>query len=193
MPIRGIVMQRYMFEQRGILLVEVIVGMSIIVILLSGIALMIPPAVKAWQLGRSQAEIQQTARLAIERMSQHVRYASSVSLSDAGEILVIKDGDGWNIKFSISPITKALCISVNGAAADPLAGNGTGGLEGTIIVGENPDNKKQFDVQDIPMRDKDGNLIYVKLVTSMITIKDKQTGAAYTMQAAIIASNTPRR
>ncbi|MCP6658151.1 hypothetical protein NL521_29905, partial [Klebsiella pneumoniae] len=69
---------------------------------------MLPTAVKAWQLGRSQAEIQQTARLVIERITQHVRYASKVSLADAGDTLVIKDGNGWDIKFTISPKTKAL-------------------------------------------------------------------------------------
>lgn len=186
-------MQRYVFEQKGMLLVEVITGMTIIVTLIAGIALMMPTAVKAWHLGRSQAEIQQTARLAIEQITQHVRYARNVSLTDAGETLVIKDGDGWNIAFSISPTTKALCISVNGAAGDPLAGNGTGNAEGTIIIVENPGNRKRFEVQDVPILAKDGELLYIKLVTVMITLRDKQTGSIYTMQTAIIASNTSRR
>ncbi|WP_094604676.1 PilW family protein [Sporomusa silvacetica] len=182
-----------MSEQRGMLLVEVITGMTIIVILVSGIALMMPTAVKAWQLGRSQAEIQQTARLAIERITQHVRYASNVSLADADDTLVIKDGNDWDIKFTVSPKTKALCISVNGSAEDPLTGNGIGGAEGTIIVVENPDNKKRFDVQEVAMLDKDGKLLYIKLVTVMLTVRDKQTGTAYTMQAAALAFNTSRR
>ncbi len=193
MPTSGVVMRRYVSEQKGMLLVEVIAGMTIIVLLMSGIALMLPTAVKAWQLGRSQAEIQQTARLVIERITQHVRYASKVSLADAGDTLVIKDGNGWDIKFTISPKTKALCISVNGAAEDPLTGNGIGGAEGTIIVVENPDNKKQFAVQEVAMRDIDGKLLYIKLVTVMLTVKDKQTGIDYTMEAATLAFNTSRR
>jgi len=179
--------------QRGMLLVEVIAGMTIIVILVSGIALMMPTAVKAWQLGRSQAEVQQTARLAVERITQHVRYAKNVSLADADETLVIKDGNDWNIKFTVSPKTKALCISVNGSAEDPLTGNGIDGAEGTVIVVDNPDNKKRFAVQEVAMLDKDGKLLYIKLVTVMLTVRDKQTGIAYTMQTATLAFNTSRR
>lgn len=184
-------MKRYWASQQGLTLIELMSGLSIFILLLSAIVPVLTISVKAWQQGRSQAELQQTARLAVERVTHSVRYATSVSVADSGGSLVLKDGDGSSVKYSVSPETRALCITIGSGTPQPLAGDGYSKTEGRIIVVSNPNNQQRFSVREIAIQDKNGvtrgQVTQVKLI---ITIRDKQTGLEYTLQATIVAQNS---
>lgn len=184
-------MRRCWADQQGLTLVEVLVGLSIFIILMSVIIPMLSTSIKAWQIGRSQVEIQQTARLAVERVTHSVRYAKSVTVADSGGSLILTDGDGSNVKYSVSPDTKALCITIGNGTPQPLAGDGYEKTEGQVTIVPNSNNQPRFSVQDVHIQDKDGIIISeVKQVKMVITVRDKKTSLEYTLQASIVALNS---
>ncbi|SMD06549.1 PilW family protein [Sporomusa malonica] len=184
-------MRRCLVNQQGITLVEIVTGLSIIMIMMSAIVPMLATSLKAYQVGRARADIQQTARLAVERIAHSVRYAKNVSVVNNGGSLILKDGDGSNVTYNVSSDTKALCIAINGGSPQPFAGDGFSKAEGQIIIVPNPNNQPLFNVQDVFIRDGNGQtLCEVKQVKIIITVQDKNTGYKYTLQTSVIASNT---
>lgn len=184
-------MRRYLVQQQGLTLVEIVTGLSIIMLLMSAIFPVLTTSLASYQIGRSRAELQQTARLAVERIAHSVRYAQAVSVADSGGSLIVRDGDGSNIKYSVSSDTKALCIAINGSSPLPYAGNGYSKQEGQFIVVVNPDNQPRFSVQDITIKDINGQLLsQIRQVKIIITLRDKRTGFEYTLQASVTALNT---
>ncbi|WP_425060709.1 hypothetical protein SCACP_14520 [Sporomusa carbonis] len=159
-------------EQRGFTLVELMVGMTLTVLLMTAVFGLLFTSLRSWQNGKSHAEIQQAARIATDTIARNVRYAYTVSSSDGKTLRLTTDPAGANtVVFGVDPTTKALCITQGNGTPQPLAGNGMNGQEGTIIIIDN-----RFSVQG-------------KLVSIIITAQDKTTGATFTCQTSMAALN----
>ncbi|MDF2568495.1 MAG: hypothetical protein K0R55_99 [Sporomusa sp.] len=188
---KKIVMKCYWADQQGLTLVELMAGLSVFIILMSAIFPLLSTSIKAWQIGRSRVDIQQTARLAVERVAHSVRYAKNVTVGDSGGSLILIDGDSSSVKYSVSPETKALCITLGNGTPQPLAGDGYNKIEGQVIIIPNPNGQQRFSVQDVYIQDKNGNTIsIVKQVKMIITVRDKKTSIEYTLPASIVALNS---
>jgi len=89
---------------QGFTLVELLVGLVITVVLLSGVLGILGVSVRAWGAGRSQVEVQQTARYAIDLMSRELRYADSrgYSLPDSRTIVFYDLRTGNQLKYNVS-------------------------------------------------------------------------------------------
>jgi prepilin-type N-terminal cleavage/methylation domain-containing protein len=184
-------MKRYWTGQQGLTLVELVAGLTIFLILLSAIVPLLSTSIQAWRTGRSQAEIQQTARLAMERLGHSVRYAKTVTVADHGGSLQVVDGDGSSLKFSVNPDTQTLCLASGNGTPQPFAGDGYNKAPGQVVVIANPGNQQRFTVQDVTMLDKNGQaLCAIKQVRIVITVRDKMTGFQYTLQSLVVAQNS---
>jgi|GEM_PF-2483174 len=178
-------------RQQGSTLLELIIGLTILSLLLSAIIPLLSVSIQAWQTGRSRADIQQTSRLAIERLSNSIRYAHSITVQNNGGSLLIKAGDGTSQKFSVNPVTKALCQTIGSGRPLPFAGDGFGTTAGRVIIISNPDNQDRFTVKEVPVKDRNGQLLYrIKQVKIVITVRDRSTGIEYTLKTAVVPLNS---
>lgn len=184
-------MNRYWRGRQGLTLVELVAGLTIFLILLAALGPLLSTACQVWRTGRSQAELQQTARLAMERLSHSIRYAQTVAAADHGGSLILRDGDGSSLIFSVSPDTQALCMSMGGGAPQPLAGDGLSKRAGRVVVTANPGRQPRFTVQTVVLQAATGQALHtVKRVEIMLTVQDRETGLAYTLQSAVVAQNS---
>ncbi|QDR80326.1 PilW family protein [Sporomusa termitida] len=184
-------MKRYWTGRQGLTLAELVAGLTIFLILLAAIGPLLSTASQAWRTGRSQAELQQTARLALERLSHSIRYAQTVTVADNGGSLVLKDGDGSSLIFSVSPDTRALCMTMGDGTPQPLAGDGLSKRAGRVVVIANPGQQPRFTVEAVTLRANNGQALYmVKRVAIMITVQDRETGLQYTLRSAVMAQNS---
>lgn len=184
-------MKRYWVGHQGSTLVELIVSLTIFLLVLSAIVPLLSISIQACQTGRSRADIQQTSRLAIERLSNTIRYATSVTVQDNGNSLLVRDGNGSSNKFSVNADTRALCQTIGSGTALPFAGDGFGKTAGRVIIIPNPDNQDRFTAQDVPIQDKNGQLLYsIKQVKIVITVRDQVAGIEYTLKTTVVALNS---
>lgn len=76
-------MKRIRFNQQGFTLAELILGMSLTVLLLSGIGTLLSVNIQSWLNGSSRTEVQQTARYAMDMMVRELRYAKNFTSESA--------------------------------------------------------------------------------------------------------------
>ncbi len=184
-------MNRYWIGRQGLTLVELVAGLTIFLLLLAAVGPLLSTSVQVWRTGRSQADLQQTARLAVERLSHSIRYAKTVAVADNGGSLVLTDGNDSSLIFSVSPDTKALCMAMGGSAPQPLAGDGLNKRAGRVVVIANPGGQPRFTVQTVALQAATGQALSpVNRVEFMLTVQDRETGLQYTLQSAVVAQNS---
>ena len=75
-------MQSIRFNQQGFTLAELIIGMSLTVLLLTGVGTMLSVNVQSWLTGSSRAEVQQTARYALNMMVRDLQLSEKLPDAD---------------------------------------------------------------------------------------------------------------
>lgn len=75
-------MQSIRFNQQGFTLAELIIGMSLTVLLLTGVGTMLSVNVQSWLTGSSRAEVQQTARYAMNMMVRDLQLSEKLPDAD---------------------------------------------------------------------------------------------------------------
>ena len=69
-------------KQDGVSLLEVVIALMLIVLLLPAIFGLLTASLSAWKVGTSRAEVQQTARFAIDSMVRNLRYGDEYTLEN---------------------------------------------------------------------------------------------------------------
>ncbi len=75
-----------MRDERGFTLAELLTAMAVLALLLTGLLLTLQQGQNAYLYGAGRAEVQQNARVALERMLRELRDASSVTTASANDI-----------------------------------------------------------------------------------------------------------
>ena len=75
-----------MNNERGYTLAELLTAMAVLGLLLAGLLLTLQEGQTAYQYGAGRAEVQQNARVALERMLRELRSASALSTSSASAV-----------------------------------------------------------------------------------------------------------
>lgn len=68
--------------QKGVTLLELVVGLMVMVLLLAGTYRLLDAALSAWRAGSSRSEVQQTARFALDSMVRNLRYGDQYILEN---------------------------------------------------------------------------------------------------------------
>jgi Tfp pilus assembly protein PilW len=170
-------------KQSGMTYVELLIGMALAAVILSGVAVLMNNAMSVWIHSKARAEVQQNLREGLDVITREARYATTAKAAIEGGILTltITTLNEDTIAFRINPTTKALTRRVTTrfnttAGFQPIAGDGTGTVEGTVIIVDNPDKEALFAVE--------GNLVSVT-----ITAMHRRTGTQSTMQTKIFCIN----
>jgi prepilin-type N-terminal cleavage/methylation domain-containing protein len=124
--------QKYFTTQHGLTLIELIIGMSLMLILLTGIIDLFSGSIKVWISGRNQTYIQQTARIAMDTIVREVRYAHQITLKNTSSLIVTKEngqsntlqlGGGLNSKTLYIIIDKTKAMPAGGISSNPITEN----------------------------------------------------------------------
>ncbi len=73
-------------DQRGYTLAELLTAMAVLGLLLAGLLLTLQEGQTAYQYGAGRAEVQQNARVALDRMLRELRSASTITTSSASAV-----------------------------------------------------------------------------------------------------------
>ena len=79
-------MKPRMNNERGYTLAELLTAMAVMGLLLAGLLLTLQEGQTAYQYGAGRAEVQQNARVALERMLRELRSASTITTSSANAV-----------------------------------------------------------------------------------------------------------
>ena len=175
-------------KQSGMTYIELLISVSIIAIILSAVVMLTNSAVTSWMQGRARIEVEQTLRVGIDTIVRDTRYATLASVVQEGGVLILRltNINGDTIDFRVNPITRALTKRITTrfgttGGFQPIAGDGTGGIEGDIVIIDNPDTEFPAGIPIFAIQDN--------LVSVTVTAMHKKTGVQATMHTKIFCVN----
>jgi len=92
-------MKRYFSNQQGFTLVELMIGLALTVILLSGIFGLLDSSLRSWRFGSGRTEVQQTARYAMDTMVRELKYGTNFHADNAYTISYVEASTGNSYKY----------------------------------------------------------------------------------------------
>lgn len=125
-------MKKKLTTEQGITLLELLISMSLIVFLLSGMLNLFFVQLKSWGFGKNRTSTQQVARIAVESIMREIRYGKEITLSGVqslkitkinGEINTVKLGEGLHDKTLYMTIDNRNAIPSGGIGSNPLTEN----------------------------------------------------------------------
>lgn len=91
-------MSRSIRNQSGFSLVEMLAAMAVIGFVLGGVLLLQQQGQQAYLFGSNRVEVQQNARVALERMARDLRAATSITTAEAANLVFAsKDSSGNDV------------------------------------------------------------------------------------------------
>ena len=107
-------------DQSGYTLAELLTAMAVLGLLLAGLLLTLQEGQNAYQYGASRAEVQQNARIALDRMLRELRTAVSFTTATANDVkFTYYDDTGTNVTVEYSLAGTNLQRNQTGAAGQP--------------------------------------------------------------------------
>jgi len=125
-------MRRYLVSERGFTLLELMIGMTCTIILLSGMLSLLSTSLTIWTVEKSRTSMQQTARIAVDKVMRELRYAKALNLTNSqsltitklsGEINTFQLGGGLHGSTLYMIIDKTGTIPAGGISTNPITEN----------------------------------------------------------------------
>jgi len=125
-------MSKHLTSEGGFTHIELIVGMTVTVLLLSGMLSLFSTSLNIWTVEKSRTSMQQVARMAVDKVVREIRYAQDVSLTTAqglritklsGEINTFQLGGGLHGSTLYMIIDKTRTIPAGGFSTNPITEN----------------------------------------------------------------------
>jgi prepilin-type N-terminal cleavage/methylation domain-containing protein len=169
-----------LMKENGFTLIELVIGISITAVILAGTVKLTQGALEAWVTNRAKVEVEQTLLLALDTITKDTRYATSAEVTADGTRLTVEEPLGNTLNFRVNAPEKALAkqiiTSTTSSGYQPIAGDGTEGVQGAVIIVENPDTEPLFAVNG-------------RTVAVTITAQHTRTGVKATMHTKIFCLN----
>lgn len=128
-------------QQRGFTLMELIIGLSLTVLLLSAIAPLLTVSVQSWRIGSSRSEVQQTARFAVESITRDLHYGTNFARINGFEISFTDAGNS-EVHYRLDTTTHIL-YKVTGTT-QPVTGTNVRNSTNVEIYGDYGGNQELF-------------------------------------------------
>lgn len=94
--------------QKGFTLAELLVGLAVLGLALAGLATVHESGLRAYVYGSNRVEVQQNARVALERMAREIREAQALANQTATQLTVQTDWNGNGV------VGEAIAVAVDG-------------------------------------------------------------------------------
>ena len=125
-------MRKYLTAQNGFTLLELLIGMTLTILLLSGMLSLFKANLTIYVAEKSRTSIQQTVRLAVDKVMREIRYAQNISIHSAqslsitkvsGEINTFQLGGGLHTNTLYVIIDKTKVVPAGGTSTNPITEN----------------------------------------------------------------------
>lgn len=125
-------MKKKINTEQGITLLELLIGMTLVVILLSGMLSLLCTQLKNWTVEKNRTSMQQVVRIAVDTIMREVRYGKELSVPRTqslritkpnGEINTFELGEGLHAKTLYMTIDKRNAIPSGGMGTNPITEN----------------------------------------------------------------------
>ena len=125
-------MRKYVITEHGFSLIELMIYMTITVLLLSGMLSLLSSSLRIWTVEKSRTNMQQTARIAVDKIISEIRYAKELRLTNrnslritkvSGEINTFQLGGGLHENTLYMLIDKTRVIPAGGISTNPITEN----------------------------------------------------------------------
>ncbi len=132
--------QEHFTTQHGLTLIELVIGMSLILMLLTSILSLFSGSIKIWISSKNQTQIQQTARIALDTIVREVRFAHQITFKNMSSLVILKEtgqsntlqlGGGLHAKTLYIIIDKSKAIPAGGISSNPVTENVISNLQFT--------------------------------------------------------------
>lgn len=119
-------------DQHGLTLIELVIGITLILCLLSSTVNLFSGSLKVWTFGKQQSQLNQTARIAMDSIVKDIRYAQQITLKNTSSLVVTKVngetrtfqlGEGLHSKTLYVLIDKTKAIPPGGISSSPITEN----------------------------------------------------------------------
>lgn len=129
-------MKKYVINEEGITLAELLVGMLLSVLLLSGLLHFFLAQLKNWTLEKNRTSMEQVVRIAVDAMMRDIRYGKELSLPTTHSLQIVKPSGEIN-KFELGEglHDKTLYMTIDQRNVMPSGGIGTSPLTENVITG----------------------------------------------------------
>lgn len=94
--------------EKGFTLAELLVGLAVLGLALASVATLYESGLRAYVTGSNRVEVQQNARVALERMAREIREAQALTNQTATQLTIQTDWNGNGV------IGEALAVTVDG-------------------------------------------------------------------------------
>lgn len=126
-------------NKNGFTLVELLIGMMIFIIILTGIGVILPPSLRLYQYSFEQGVNGQNSRQILNEITNELRYASSISRISANKVQYDTDKI-----ISYDNGNKAIIITKNGAITKTLAKGRVSSIDVDELISRG--NKKEIKI-----------------------------------------------
>ena len=125
-------MKKKLTSQQGFTLLELILGMTLTLLLLTGLFSLFSASITIWNTEKSRTNLQQTVRFAVDRVMREIRYAQDIHVNHAksltitklnGETNTFQLGEGLHGNTLYMVINKTKAIPAGGISTNPLTEN----------------------------------------------------------------------
>ena len=128
-------MKKYLNTEQGITLLELLIGMVLMVVLLSGMLSLFFVQLKSWTIEKNRTSMQQVVRIAVDVIMREVRYGKEISLLQSQSLRVTKpNGEMITIELGEGLYNKTLYMKTDKSHATPSGGFGTNALTENVVT-----------------------------------------------------------
>lgn len=125
-------MKNHLKSSQGFTLLELVIGITLTMILLPGMLNLFSTSITIWNIEKNRTPLQQTARIALDRVMAELRYAQDISLIHTqslkitklnGETNTFQLGEGLHGNTLYMNIDKRSVLPAGGISSNPLTEN----------------------------------------------------------------------
>jgi len=125
-------MRKNISTQQGFTLVELMIGIALTLLILTSVLKILASHLTIWTLEKNQTHLQQTARIAVDKIMEDIRYAQEVHLNGSssltitklnGELTTFQLGTGLHDRTLYMIVDKRNALPVGGMSRNPITEN----------------------------------------------------------------------
>ena len=167
-------------RQDGSTLIELMIGLTLTVLLLSAVFTLLSTSLLSWSQGSSKMEVQQTARFAVDSIVRDLKFASSITINSSTMLTLVT---------SQYTSTKTIVYTLDATTVNQKLRreDRTGGSGAQPVTGDTFMNASVSNLSFTPLATNQAGV--VRTVGIVLTVNDPVKNQDFTIETAATAIN----
>lgn len=128
-------MKKHLTAEQGLTLLELLIGITLTIFLLPGMLNLFTTSITIWNTEKSRTNLQQTARIAVDKVMREIRYAQDISLNHTKSLIITKlNGETNTFQLGEGLHSNTLYMITDKTKATPAGGISTNPLTENIVT-----------------------------------------------------------